>query len=71
MTDKGRGDFNKPKARSREDVLSTVNDIKAFRNPVVLPAVKGSWPSPQTDHAKELARGIETQSGEFAKKGRP
>jgi hypothetical protein len=67
----GRGEFLKPHVPSRDTVLETVNDTKRFRNPVVLPAVKGSWPNPQTENAKDLARGIQIQSGEFAHKNRP
>ena len=66
------GDYLKPKAMSREEVLKTFNGDGAdkWRNPYAIDGVTGGWPRPQGERAKRYERMMGTQT-EWSRKGRP
>ena len=56
---------------SREEVLNAITGKGNFRNPTRIPNVKGTWPKPQDERARDYEKMFHTQEGGMARKGRP
>jgi hypothetical protein len=64
------GDYLKPKAMTREQILDTFGESSRWRNPVRLPFMNDRWPKPQDDRDRAYEKMMSTAT-EWSRKGRP
>lgn len=65
------GDYLKPKAMTREQILDTFGESERWRNPVRLPFMNDRWPKPQDERDRRYEKMMGTQDRSMVAKGRP